>query len=230
MINPLISIAGGMVRAYNADTAAAKKQAYDEALIRAKVQTEADAANALIPKLYFTNENGETEYPLLNNKKINWDLESAKGNLPASLAFADKTLDIIESDYYKNLNPGDRARLNLKLKPIQSFVRDQTTKVTDAGVVPMLNAHDLMKVNFNSDMYNPNNRVKNDATDPLNKDLIGQDKDGQIVGTMIPDQFFDRKTVLDYAESIIPNHSMINTQTLRDNNPISNEICYNIKI
>ena len=223
MINPLISIAGGMVRAYNADTAAAKKQAYDEALIRAKVQTEADAANALIPKLYFTNENGETEYPLLNNKKINWDLESAKVNLPASLAFADKTLDIIESDYYKNLNPGDRARLNLKLKPIQSFVRDQTTKVTDAGVVPMLNAHDLMKVNFNSDMYNPNNRVKNDATDPLNKDLIGQDKDGQIVGTMIPDQFFDRKTVLDYAESIIPNHSMINTQTLRDNNPISNE-------
>ena len=95
MINPLISIAGGMVRAYNADTAAAKKQAYDEALIRAKVQTEADAANALIPKLYFTNENGETEYPLLNGKKINWDLESAKGNLPASLAFADKTLDII---------------------------------------------------------------------------------------------------------------------------------------
>tara|TARA_Y100001938_G_scaffold150881_1_gene244124 strand:- start:46748 stop:48670 length:1923 start_codon:yes stop_codon:yes gene_type:complete len=223
MINPLISIAGGMVRAYNADTAAAKKQAYDEALIRAKVQTEADAANALIPKLYFTNENGETEYPLLNGKKINWDLESAKGNLPASLAFADKTLDIIESDYYKNLNPGDRARLNIKLKPIQSFVRDQTTKVTDSSVIPMLNAHDIMKINFNSDMYNPNNRVKNDATDPLNKDLIGQNKDGQIVGTMIPDQFFDRKTVLDYAESIIPHHSMINTQKLRDNNPISNE-------
>jgi hypothetical protein len=69
MINPLVSIAGGMVRAYNADTAAAKKQAYDEALIKAKVQTEADAANALLPKLYITGDNGDRINILDNDGK-----------------------------------------------------------------------------------------------------------------------------------------------------------------
>lgn len=205
MINPLISIAGGVVRAYNADTAAAKKQAYDEALIKAKVKTEADAANALLPKLtYMTADNKLANFQL-GGKDVTWDLKDYGSNIGGAMFAADLSMKILDSPEYKALSPSERASVRDRIRPVQTIVLDQTTKELRDQTVTMKEPHALQNIDLTIDTMDVNaERVRPSDSTENNPELIIQSTDGQIHGLHVSESFgFDKSKTNAYVDTIL---------------------------
>ena len=205
MINPLISIAGGMVKAYNADTAAAKKQAYDEALIRAKVQTEADAANALLPKLYITGDNGDRINILDNNgKTINFPIDKATNAFDAS-NLASTWMAAKDLNFMKTLSPTEYQRFLNVGHNLKEIVAVESSKVAGERVYSRPEFHPILAENFT---YKP---ITENVSEPTidDSDMTAIDANNQIQGVHVSDKYFNKKVVNDYAASIIENSKVL---------------------
>lgn len=205
MINPLVSIAGGMVRAYNADTAAAKKQAYDLAQITAKYQAEADAADALLPKLYITGDNGDRINILDNNgKTINFPIDKASNEFDAS-SLASTWMSAKNLDSVQKLSPTERQRFLEVGHNLKELVAVSSTKTAGDNIYSRDNFHPILAEDF---IYKPPTDVVSGPTMD-NSDMTAVDDEGTIKGVMVPEKHFSMKTVNAYADSIVNNDSTI---------------------
>ena len=205
MINPLVSIAGGMVRAHNADTAAAKKQAYDLAQMTAKYQAEADAANALLPKLYITGDNGDRINILDNNgKTINFPIDKASNAFDAS-NLANTWMSAKNLDSVQKLSPTERQRFLDVGHNLKEIVALKSSKTAGDNIYSRDNFHPILAEDF---IYKPSTDVVSGPTMD-NSDMTAVDDEGTIKGVMVPEKHFSMKTVNAYADSIVNNDSAI---------------------
>jgi len=216
MINPLVSIAGGMVRAYNADTAAAKKQAYDEALIKAKVQTEADAANALLPKLYITGDNGDRINILDNDgKTINFPIDKATNEFDAS-NLASTWMAAKDLKFMKNLSPTEYQRFLEVGHNLKELVAVSSTKTAGDNIYSRENFHPILAEDFT--YKPPTNTVSEPTID--NSDMTAIDANNQIQGVHISDKYFNKEVVNNYAASIVENSKILRSSKISEEKAI----------
>ena len=204
MWGALLKVAGGVVKADNANTELERAEAQALAMQEAKYGLEAKAASDLIPKLYITEANGKRNYAEIGGKKVNWDLGGATNPFDA-IQLSDRWMEVRNSPWYDNLPDSDKqSYLNIG-RNMKELVELETSKVTGDYLNTRPNMHEILDQDFT--VVSQEEKVVSPNID--NADLVAKKADGTIMGVFLENKEFDKKKVTNYAMDIISNNSVI---------------------
>ena len=204
MWGALLKVAGGVVKADNANTELERAEAQALAMQEAKYGLEADAAAKLIPKLYITEADGKRNYAEIGGKKVNWDLGGATNAFDA-VNLSNTWMEVRNSPWYENLPDSDKqSYLNIG-RSMKELVELETSKVTGDYLNTRDQMHDILDQDFT--VVRQEDKVVGPNID--NADLVAKNEDGTIMGVFLENKEFDKKKVTDYAIGIMSNNSGI---------------------
>lgn len=211
MWGALLKVAGGVVKADNANTELERAEAQALAMQEAKYGLEAQAASDLIPKLYITEGDGKRNYAEIGGKKVNWDLGGATNAFDA-VNLSNTWMEVRNSPWYENLPDSDKqSYLNIG-RNMKELVQLETSKVTGESIKTRPNMHPILKQNFK----HISNEEKVVSPNLENADLVAENADGTIEGVFLKSKNFDKQKVTNFAASILENNQTIMSQGMSE--------------
>ena len=185
MWGALLKVAGGVVKADNANTELERAEAQALAMQEAKYNLEAQAASDLIPKLYITGADGKRNYAEIGGKKVNWDLGGATNAFDA-VDLSNTWMEVRNSPWYNDLPDSDKqSYLNIG-RNMKELVQFETSKVTGESIKTRPNMHPILKQNFK----HISNEEKVVSPNLENADLVAENADGTIEGVFLKSKNF----------------------------------------
>ena len=204
MWGALLKVAGGVVKADNANTELERAEAQALAMQEAKYGLEAKAASDLIPKLYITDQSGVRNYAEIGGNKVNWDLAGGTNAFDA-VNLSDTWIEVRNSPWYEALPDSDKqSYLNIG-RNMKELVQLKTSKVSGDFLNYREGMHEILDQDFT--VVSQEEKVVSPNID--NADLVAKKADGTIMGVFLENKEFDKKKVTDYAMSIMSSNSGI---------------------